>query len=292
MPVSKPASLSFLAARLDLLRRTQNGDGGWGYFTGNKTSWLEPTAYAAMALLGEPAADRAWAFLRTLQNADGGWRPAASIANSAWGTSLCVTLGLARGDFGDTTAKGVRWLVDLAGAESKWYPILLAYFFGERDFSLKAWPWRPGNSAWVEPTAHALVALKQAESKFDSKALRGRIKQGEAQLIDVRSKDGGWNYGARTALGFELPSYAETTALALLALQDRADVKSGFETAERYLAESPSTLARAWLTIARRLHELPAPKPSGEAGRDLMLTAVEALAAPEGNHRIFKTWNS
>ena len=42
---------SFSQVRLDALRKAQNPDGGWGYFAG-KESWLEPTAYAAMALLG------------------------------------------------------------------------------------------------------------------------------------------------------------------------------------------------------------------------------------------------
>src|ERR1041385_6757383 len=49
---------SFLAARVAALRRTQNPDGGWAYFSG-KQSWLEPTFYAALALHGDPAADRA-----------------------------------------------------------------------------------------------------------------------------------------------------------------------------------------------------------------------------------------
>ena len=52
------------------LRQTQNADGGWGYFPG-KQSWLEPTFYAAVALAGEAGADRAWALLKTWQNADG-----------------------------------------------------------------------------------------------------------------------------------------------------------------------------------------------------------------------------
>src|SRR5579862_4502833 len=55
---------SYLGSRLDTLRRTQNPDGGWGYFPG-KQSWLEPTVYAAFALAGEPGADRAWTLLKS-----------------------------------------------------------------------------------------------------------------------------------------------------------------------------------------------------------------------------------
>ena len=57
---------SFLDARLQMLRRVQNPDGGWGYFPG-KQSWLEPTVWAALALHGDPAADRAWTMLETWQ---------------------------------------------------------------------------------------------------------------------------------------------------------------------------------------------------------------------------------
>src|SRR5579862_6533994 len=76
---NQPAKISYLAQRLDALRRAQNPDGGWGYFPG-KTSWLEPTAYAAMALHGEPAADRAAKLLASWQTAEGGWRPCAAVA--------------------------------------------------------------------------------------------------------------------------------------------------------------------------------------------------------------------
>ena len=89
------------------LRQSQNADGGWGYFPG-KQSWLEPTFYAAVALDGEPAADRAWELLKSWQGADGGWRPSADVQVASWGTALCVTLAQARGEFGEPFQKGVR----------------------------------------------------------------------------------------------------------------------------------------------------------------------------------------
>ena len=39
----------YLRPRLEVLRNNQNPDGGWAYFPG-KRSWLEPTAYALLAL--------------------------------------------------------------------------------------------------------------------------------------------------------------------------------------------------------------------------------------------------
>lgn len=279
---------SYLGTRLDVLRRTQNADGGWGYFPG-KASWLEPTAYAAMVLHGEPAADRAWQLLLSWQEQDGGWRSSGSVPGSCWGTSLCVTLATGRKEWGDAVKRGVSWLTDSTGAESNWLSIAIGFIKRDRDFSLKAWPWKPGDSSWVEPTAHALVALKQTAPKFSSSALRERIRQGEAQLLDVRARDGGWNYGARSALGVDLPSYPETTALALLGLQERSDLGAAIDSAKRQLNETPSPLGRAWLTIAMQVHGIAGPEQAGDCGRDMMITAVEALAAPEGNHWFMKT---
>jgi hypothetical protein len=145
----------------------------------------------------------------------------------------------------------------------------------------------------VEPTVHALVALKQASAKLSSSELRSRVQMGEAQLVDVRSRDGGWNYGSPAALGVDLPSYPETTALALVALQGRNDLSNdlgkAFDLARRQMGETPSPMARAWLTIAMRLHGVKPEELSGDPQSDLMITGLEALAAPEGNYRCMQT---
>lgn len=285
LPTGRTVGRSYLGQRLDFLRKSQNPDGGWGYFPG-KASWLEPTAYAAMALHGDPAADRAWKLLMSWQS-NGGWRSSASVQEPGWGTSLCVSLAQGRGDAPAAVVSGVNWLVNSVGAETNWLGILLGYFRHERDLRLKAWPWKPGDSGWVEPTAHALVALKQVAR---TSAVHDRIQSGEAQLLDVRSSDGGWNYGARAALGVDLPSYPETTALALLGLQGRNSLDSAFDLAARQLMETPSPLGRGWLSIALRLHGRPAfqDAASSEISTDIMLASVEALAAPDGNFWFMK----
>ena len=283
-------SKSYLSARLAVLRNTQNSDGGWGYFAG-KSSWLEPTAYAALALAGEPAADRAWKLLSSWQLPDGSWKPAAEVQVSSWGTSLCATIAMTRNEWGQPLENGVKWLVGSSGVESNWLNVAAARLRlvkQERDIGLKCWPWKPGNSGWVEPTVHALVALKQASAKLSSSELHGRVRMGEAQLMDVRSRDGGWNYGSPAALGVDLPSYPETTALALVALQGRNDLGKAFDLARRQLRETPSAMARAWLTIAMRLHGVKPEEVSGDPQSDLMITGIEALAAPEGNYHAMK----
>jgi hypothetical protein len=255
------------------LRQTQNADGGWGYFPG-KQSWLEPTFYAAVALQGEPAADRAWTLLKSWQDADGGWRPSAEVQIPTWGTSLCVTLAQSRGEFGEPFQKGVAWLLGSAGIEGPLWRRLIfrTRLFGnpDRNLDLKGWPWKPDTASWVEPTAHAIVALKQASAKASSGKLQERVSIGEAQLLDVRCKDGGWNYGSHAALQVDLVAFPETTGLALLGLQGHPDLGKSIDLAARMARETPSPLARAWLTIALRLHEAKVP-----------LSTVEIASSPE-----------
>lgn len=272
-----------ITAHLEALRRIQNADGGWGYFPG-KQSWLEPTAYAALALHGEPAADRAWSLIKSWQSPEGSWRPSAEVQIQSWATSLAVTVAHARAEFGDPFHKGVAWLLGSSGVESSLVNRTAAkvgWLEADRDLSLTAWPWKPNTSSWVEPTAHALVALKQASSKANDPKLRERVKIGEAQLMDVRGRDNGWNYGSRAVLGVDLPTYPETTALALIGLQGRKDVGASLDRAAKMSAEygDRSPLARAWLRVALRLHNVSADLPLGNPLRDVIVTAVDAIGA-------------
>ncbi len=284
----------YLVCRLDRLRSTQNPDGGWGYFPGNK-SWLEPTIYAALALHGETAADRAWSLATSWQQSNGSWRPAAEVAVDNSATALCVTLACVRGEFDEPFRRGVSWLLSTVGSEYGLTQRMIGAamrLFGltpDRNRSLTGWPWKPDEASWVEPTCHSLVALKKASQEFSGQLLRERVRLGEAQLFDVRCKDGGWNYGAPVARGVDLPSYPETTALALVGLQGRSDLGPILDRAGRLLESTPSPLAQAWLRIALQVNGAkPAAPPAGEPSRDLLLTALEALAAPEGNHGLLK----
>jgi hypothetical protein len=277
----------------------QNADGGWGYFPG-KQSWLEPTAYAALALHGEPAADRAWKLIESWQLKDGGWRPAADVQIANWATALCVTIATLRGEFGDPFQRGVEWLLGSWGVESRLVnrvAVKMGRLEADRDLSLKGWPWKPNTSSWVEPTAHTLVALKQASSHASSKhrgEIRERVRMGEAQLMDVRCRDGGWNYGSRAVMGGDLPSYPETTALALLGLQGHVDLSRSLDLASQMArdqrsqmiidqqepqAQVRSPLARAWLRLALRLHGVHVDLPLGTPLRDVVVTAIDAIGA-------------
>ena len=286
---------SYLGVRQGILRRSQNPDGGWSYYSG-KQSWLEPTFYGALVLHGDPAADRAWSLIKSWQRPDGSWPPTAGAAISGWGTALCLILAHLRGDVDGAYLKGLAYLLKTVGTESElWRQALakLGLIDPGRNLSLKGWPWKEGTSSWVEPTAHTLIALKKAYAVVPAPELAERIHSGEALLLDVRCKDGGWNYGSPWTLGEDQRSYPETTALALLGLQERAEAGSSVDLAKTWLRDTPSSLARAWITIALRLHGVEVPdtaNPSqGPGSPDLMVVALEAFGAAGGNYRFLKT---
>lgn len=281
-----------LALRRDLLRRTQNRDGGWGYFAG-KQSWLEPTTYALLALHGDAesreASTRAWSLLQTWQLADGGWKPAAQLAASTWVTALGVIASSLHPDGGAGMDRGTAWLLRSTGIENSLKNRVMAYLGRAdtgRDTRYRGWPWRDGTVAWVEPTVHAIVALRLAATRFKSSEVKDRIAEGESLLLSMRARDGGWNYGSPAALGIDLPSYPETTALAILGLQERTPGPSR-ERALRCQAEGSSRMAAAWLSIA--LPDRAAAGVPAEAPPDLMIAALEALAAPGGNGYLLRT---
>ncbi len=289
-------AVSYLRIRQESLRRAQNPDGGWGYFSG-KQSWLEPTVYSALVLHGEPAADRAWQLLRGWQASDGSLRPSGEVAVKTWGTALWLTLAAARGESGEPVARAVRWLLRVEGVESSLMHRLaerVGLYRPDMDISLSGWPWTPESSSWVEPTSHSILALKKFSGRFSSSMLRERVRMGEARLIDMRCSDGGWNFGRSTGFGISLPAYPETTGVALVglqgALQGRVDLAKSLDLAEKLAGDRASPLARAWPRIALRVHGRSAPEPSSDPPpADLHELALEALAAPEGNHSFFRT---
>jgi hypothetical protein len=275
-----------LAPRLDFLKTTQNPDGGWGFFPGRQ-SWLEPTAYALMALHGEPSAsrsfERGWNLMRSWQLPDGSWPPCAAVREPHWTTALSVTLHCLRNADDEAFRRGVKWLLETSGSENglkfrlvhKLLPAVV-----ELDPSFKAWPWRPGNSSWIEPTAHALVALKKASRAYTGSLLHERISAGEKMLLERRCSDGGWNYGNRKVLGTELPSYAETTALALLGLAgNRAlDLSAPLAVAQRYWMSTRSPFARAWLRVSLRSHHIALVPAVSALTNDTMIHALDIIA--------------
>jgi hypothetical protein len=205
-----------------------------------------------------------------------------------------VTLASVRGVQDAQAQRSVDWLLRVEGAESN-FAMRAASFFHllktKLDVSHKGWPWRDGNASWIEPTAHALVALKQAARFHRSGELKERISEGEELILSRRCSDGGWNCGNPNVLNFDLPSYPETTALALIGLHGRNsdELEQPLKVAQRFYSETKSSLARAWLAVALRSYRIALDPPADEmrSANDIMLTAIEALGHPQGNFAVF-----
>jgi hypothetical protein len=278
------------------LAAAQNADGGWGYFPG-KQSWLEPTVYALLALSdqsGGPAFARGWRLIRSWERRGGGWRGCAVANQAHWATSLVVTLHAAIGAYDAAFERGVAWLTASIGVEGRLLSRVANWLqpnIVEFDPALTGWPWQAGASSWIEPTAHALMALRSAAHASSSQLnnphlshpeAAHRIATGERMLLERRCRDGGWNYGNRRVLGADLPSYPETTAMALMALNGHAGVRweAALNHVERMWRETRSPLARAWLGACLLQYRGERPEPAvacPRAGDDLVVAAVDAI---------------
>ena len=274
-----------LSSRLQFLRQTQNVDGGWGYFPGKK-SWLEPTAYATLALhaagVNGPEADRARACIDSWALPEGGWRAGAEVAEYHWSSALCLTLDCVVGRKSRGFDGGLRRLLLSNGSESSAFYRALGGGAAAMNRELLGWAYRDGSTAWVEPTALALVALKKIERQFGGGlGLAKRVSLGERMLLDRRCADGGWNYGNRQVLGVVLPSYPEVTAIALVGLQGvSTDLTGAIALLEQAIPETRSPLTYAWTRVALQGHRRRVPPGAVpvRGSRDILVAALECLA--------------
>jgi hypothetical protein len=219
-----------------LLRRTRNRDGGFGA-RGGQPSEPEPTALAALALDDDDA--RAWLVER--QGSDGSYSirvgPYVNDSATALG-ALALGPGPERERALDHVEAGRARRV----ASTDAIPI---------DPTVVGWGWAGRTASWVEPTARALWALR--EHRPSSPAVADAV----ALLRDRECVGGGWNYGNRIVLDEELVPFAQTTAVALVALRDLdAQLEArGVETLRRlWRLESAGGLTLATAVAAFRVH--------------------------------------
>jgi hypothetical protein len=109
----------------------------------------------------------------------------------------------------------------------------------------------------VEPTAWALLAVKQLIPHLPRDRAVERIRQAELMLADRMCVGGGWNYGNKRVMGVELPPYPDTTALALIALHDTPSPEvtgTSLQRLRELTAGRNSMLVLALSILALRLH--------------------------------------
>jgi hypothetical protein len=219
-------------AAIDLLLGAQNEDGGWGAVKGKRSN-TESTSFALMALKsldGKPFDRQVTTgvkWLRRHQKDDGSWPLNDALAKSSWTTPIAALALLPFQDQREHALRAARWILTQEGRKPGWIGTLLFRLSlisktVELDPYLSGWSWTPGAFSWVEPTSYSLMALKKLRPSLFGTNYEERIRQGEMLIYDRMCENGGWNYGNSRVLGEALWPYPDVTAVALIALQDRA----------------------------------------------------------------------
>jgi len=142
------------------------------------------------------------------------------------------------------------------------------------DLHTEGWGWTADTRSFVEPTSRVLIAARRVAPSD-----REVLAEGKRLLETWQCADNGWNHGVATVLGDHLTGYAQTTAVALIALKH--------ERSERFVARGLGFLRDRWsreagrMTVAQariafRLH--------GEAGQAAATSnALERIAHRAGS---------
>jgi hypothetical protein len=203
------------------LLSNQNQDGGWGYAP-QQSSAVEPTSAVILALREVPSCaepcHRAVDWLRGAQNPDGGWGFNTRDKESGWQTAWAVLTLTQIGERKDALKRGIKWLLNVPVLKASEDTIQAGKKIITIDLSLRGWPWLPGESTWVEPTALTILSLSSASDK----ALYEPIPEALRYIQDRRCQGGGWNMGNPFMFSKSLPARAHTTALVVLALGNLA----------------------------------------------------------------------
>ncbi len=240
----------------------QNPDGGWGA-TRDRRSNTEATSLAVSALksLGEQTGNdrvmRGAIWLTERQNPNGSWRLNDVATAGSWTTALAIIALSAFPEQQKRVLDASRWLLVQEGSKPGILAKLIVWATGKSNTNrlnhdLVGWSWVPNSFSWVEPTSYALTALKKVRSSLTKETVDERIQQGEAMIYDRMCQGGGWNYGNSKVLDYALWPYPDTTAVALIALQDRAGDQANQESLQalrKTAEEANSGLAASWAAI-------------------------------------------
>lgn len=249
------------------LSENQNPDGGWGSLRGKRSN-TEATALAVMALHAldgqNPSARRKSGvdWLVKQQNKDHSWPLNDTVKEGSWTTALAI---MALGDSAEHGARAVGaagWLSEQEGSKPGILAEIVLWFTGKSNVNklnqdLIGWSWVPRSFSWVEPTSYALMALKKLRPRLANTKADERIRQADAMIYDRMCEGGGWNYGNSKVLDYALWPYPDTTALALIAMQDHAKQKANQDSLQvlnKIARETDSGLALCWAAICMNIY--------------------------------------
>jgi len=252
---------------LNTLISLHNPDGGWGASQGRRSN-TEATslALAALKAVDVPSANdrilRGAIWLTEHQNADGGWRLNDAATAGSWTTALAIIALSTFPEHQKRMLDAARWLLSQEGSKPGILAKLILWVTGKTNINqlnndLVGWSWVPNSFSWVEPTSYALTALKKVKTSLTENNLSERIHEGEAMIYDRMCKGGGWNYGNSKVLDYALWPYPDITAVALIALQDRAGEAANQQSLQalRKIAEEVNSgLASSWAAICLNLY--------------------------------------
>lgn len=197
------------------LRSTDRSPAGWGYRCDTKVA-VEPTVLASLGLLAtlDDELDRRIAVesanrIASSQRFDGSIGVDDDSTSPEWATPFAVLLWTAvRSHSREAELALDRILYRRGDPFDQGNDHVVGH-----NTKLVGWPWVEKTHSWVEPTAHALIALA-ARRRID----HPHAQEGVRLLLDRALPSGGWNYGNTTVYGRPLRPQPEPTGLALSAL--------------------------------------------------------------------------
>jgi hypothetical protein len=282
------------APRLDqavgFIKTHQNPDGGWGYEP-RRASLVEPSAFSVLALHSQgdgPEAGRGLAYLKSCQKDSGAVGTGPRDPEGSWMAYAALLAFHALGA-GPEEQRLKAWVLNFEDASDRFTKDEIASIAARfrYDASIRGWPWTPRTTAWVEPTALFILALRHAGVP----AAEARIRSGVDLIIDRRVPSGGWNFGNPFSSSFELEASTMSTALALCALgaagvpESRPEAQAGIRAIGRAMSGDISTASLAWLLLAAKSF------PSGEAYVAGLTARLARLQRSDGGFRgnLFET---
>jgi hypothetical protein len=241
--ISEPMQKQLIAPLLASIAPRAVGQGGFAELPGGE-SRVDASAWTILALRaggGEPhLVEKARASLAAGQLGDGRVSLGPQHPEAFWPTSLAILAWHQAPAHAQAQTRAVQFLLQTSGRHGP-RPADAPF---THDSNLQGWPWIAETSAWVEPTALAMIALRVA-----GLGEHARVQEGARLLLDRQLPHGGWNCGNTVVFGQELQPYPESTGLALNALQGavpREHLARSLSYLQTRIRELRTPLALGW----------------------------------------------